>query len=328
MKGRLFIFGALALLLAGILFMVWDMFLNKPVSSPNPYDYDMKSLRTGDTAAVIYEELQSFTPAMTAVHGIALDRNDHIFICGENRVEEYDPAGNPVKKFDVNGVAGCIHVDSAGRIYTGFQDHVEIFDHSGKLLKKWKSCGSNAIITSIGVSGKNVFVADAGNKVVYQYDDNGTLLRKTGEKDPARNIPGFVIPSPYFDLGIGLQGELWVVNPGRHSFEQYNSEGDLVSSWGVASMAMDGFCGCCNPSNFAILSDGSFVTSEKGIERIKIYSPEGDFNHVVAGPDSFIEGTRGLDIAVDSKDRILVLDPEKKKVRFFTLKNGSVKQNN
>lgn len=328
MKGRLFIFGALALLLAGILFMIWDMFLTKPDSSPNPYDYNMKSLRTGDTAAITYEELQSFSPGINELHGITVDQNDHIYICGENSIEEYDLTGKLLNKFDVNGVAGCIHVDSAGRIYAGIKDHIEIFDHNGKLLKKWKSFGNDAIITSVGVSGKNVFVADAGNKVVYHCNDSGTLLRKTGEKDPARNIPGFVIPSPYFDLGIGIKGELWVVNPGRHSFEQYNREGDLVSSWGVSSMAMEGFCGCCNPSNFAILSDGSFVTSEKGIERIKIYSPEGDFNHVVAGPDSFIEGTRGLDIAVDSKDRILVLDPEKKKVRFFTLKNESAKQIN
>jgi sugar lactone lactonase YvrE len=328
MKGRLFIFGALALLLAGILFMVWDMFLNKPDSSPNPYEYDIKSLRAGDTAAIAYEELQSFSPGMNTLHGISVDRNDHIYICGENRIEEYDLTGKLLNKFEVNGVAGCIHVDSAGKIYAGIQDHIEVFDHNGKVLMKWKSCGSNAMITSIGVSDKQVFVADAGNKVVYQYDNMGTLLRKIGEKDPVRNIPGFVIPSPYFDLGIGIKGELWVVNPGRHRFEQYSNEGDLVSSWGLSSMTMEGFCGCCNPANFAILSDGSFVTSEKGIERIKIYSPEGDFNYVVAGPDSFIEGTRGLDLAVDSKNRIVVLDPEKKKVRFFTLKSGSAKQIN
>ena len=85
-------------------------------------------------------------------------------------------------------------------------------------------------------------------------------------------------------------------------------------------MSMEGFCGCCNPSNFAMLSDGSFVTSEKGIERIKVYGPGGIFRNVVAGPDSFIEGTRGIDLAVDAQDRILALDPEKKQIRIFTLK--------
>ncbi len=200
------------------------------------------------------------------------------------------------------------------------QDHVEIYDQKGRQLKTWNTCGEDAIITSIAAEGKDVYIADAGNKVVYQYDVTGAFHKKIGEKDPSRKIPGFVVPSPYFDLGIGRKGELWVVNPGRHHFEQYNGDGDIMSSWGEAGMSMDGFCGCCNPSNFAIFSDGSFVTSEKGIERIKIYGPDGVFKCMVAGPGSFVEGTRGLDLAVDSKNRILVLDPEKNQVRIFTLK--------
>jgi hypothetical protein len=38
---------------------------------------------------------------------------------------------------------------------------------------------------------------------------------------------------------------------------------------------------------------------------------------VVAGPESFEPQTVGLDLAVDSKDRIYVLDPKKKSVRIF-----------
>jgi len=85
-------------------------------------------------------------------------------------------------------------------------------------------------------------------------------------------------------------------------------------------MQLDGFGGCCNPSHVAMLSDGSFVTSEKGLERVKIHLPSGDFKSVVAAPSQFDEGTKGLDLAVDSKDRILVLDPSRKMVRIFELK--------
>ena len=70
----------------------------------------------------------------------------------------------------------------------------------------------------------------------------------------------------------------------------------------------------------AFMTDGSFVTSEKGIERIKVYGPDGIYKYLVASPDSFEEGTRGLDLAVDSQERILVLDPVKKKVRIFVKK--------
>ena len=82
-------------------------------------------------------------------------------------------------------------------------------------------------------------------------------------------------------------------------------------------MEIEGFCGCCNPSHFAILEDGSFVTSEKGIPRVKIYDRLGRLASVVAGSDRFDEGTVGLDLALDSAQRILVLDPARRAVRIF-----------
>ena len=322
MKRKIILSGALALLLAVILFMVWDMFYSKPGDNVNLYAYDLKSLKPGDTASIMYAEVEQFSTGLAAIHGIACDKSDRIYICGDNGVEIFDRTGKLESGFAIQGTANCIHVDVNGLIYLGMQDHIELFDHNGKLIKKWESPGGDAVITSIAVSGKDLFIADAGNKVVYHYDPQGTLIKKIGEKDPARGIPGFVIPSPYFDLGTDKSGELWVVNPGRHRFEKYNREGDLSSAWGESSMTMEGFCGCCNPSNFALMQDGSFVTSEKAIERIKVYWPNGIFRCLVAGPGSFIEGTKGLDLAVDSKDRILVLDPEKKLVRVFTLKKA------
>ncbi|MBT3799563.1 MAG: hypothetical protein HOG05_00275, partial [Bacteroidetes bacterium] len=51
--------------------------------------------------------------------------------------------------------------------------------------------------------------------------------------------------------------------------------------------------------------------------RVKIHLPSGDFKCLVAGPESFEEGTKGIDLAVDSKDRIIVLDPKKVEVRAY-----------
>jgi len=312
---------ALALLFAGVLFMAWDMFFRKPDKKSNPYEYDLKSLKTGDTSLISYAEVLHFDPGMPSISGIALDNQDRIYVCGENGVEIFDPEGKRESGFTIGGTAGCLHVGQGGTIYIGMQDHVETYSASGKLLKKWPPFAANSIVTSVAASGKNVFVADAGNKIVYSCDLLGKVLRKIGEKDPAKGIPGFVVPSPYFDLGVDQTGALWVVNPGRHHLEKYDPDGNISTVWGESTMSMEGFCGCCNPSHFALFPDGSFVTSEKAIERVKVYGPRGEFKYVVAGPDSFIEGTRGLDLAVDSKGRILVLDPEKKQVRVFVMKN-------
>ena len=47
--------------------------------------------------------------------------------------------------------------------------------------------GQKALLTSIAVSKNNVFVADAGNRIVYRYDTNGNLINRIGKKDEERN---------------------------------------------------------------------------------------------------------------------------------------------
>jgi hypothetical protein len=179
-----------------------------------------------------------------------------------------------------------------------------------------------------------VFVADAGNRIVLRYDPAGKLLGKIGKRDPGRHILGFVIPSPHFDLALTADGLLRVVNPGAHRIEAYTLDGDLEVFWGKHGEGIEGFCGCCNPANLAILPDGRFVTSEKGIPRVKIYAADGKFVGVVAGPETLaptetiLEETRPdhklpvFDVAADSRGRVLVLDPLAMKVRIFEKVQG------
>jgi len=210
---------------------------------------------------------------------------------------------------------------------------VEVYDHQAERLATWQSLGNGALLTSIAVSKKDVFVADAGNRIVIHYDTAGNVINHIGKKDIDKNIPGFVIPSPYFDLAVGHDGLLRVVNPGRHRIEAYTLNGDLEFWWGKFSTDLEGFTGCCNPVNFAILEDGNFVTCEKGLIRVKIYDSEGTFVGVVAGPQQLVEGgasricyfpaecqSGSFDVAIDSEGQIFVLDTIKNIVRIFTRK--------
>jgi sugar lactone lactonase YvrE len=320
MKQKRYIITGLLLLLVIVFFISKDLFFPKGDDNKNPYEYNLDDLKKSDSLVVAFKEIKQFAPGLDEIYGIAVDLSDRIYISGTNGFEIFDNSGKIEKRIPVEGIARSIHVDKTGKIFLGMEDHIEVFDDTGKRIGKWKSEGKNSILTSIAATSADVFVADAGEKVVYHYDLNGKLINRIGEKDPQNNIPGFVIPSPYFDIGISHSGQLWVVDPGRHTLMNFSFDGNRISSWGKASMGVDGFCGCCNPSNFAFLSDGSFITCEKGIERIKVYEPDGTYKYLVATPGSFEEGTRGMDLAVDSQDRILVLDPVKKKVRFFVKK--------
>ena len=154
------------------------------------------------------------------------------------------------------------------------EDHVEVYDADGSRLASWEPLGDETVLTSIAEHDGNVFVADAGHRIVLHYDTSGTLIGHIGEKDPDRNIPGFFIPSPHFDLAVSRDGLLRVVDPGRNRIDAYTLDGDLEFWWGKRSNDIDGFCGCCNPVNFALLPNSGFVTAEKGLERVKAYEKQ------------------------------------------------------
>lgn len=273
-----------------------------------------------DPALIGYDEIIKLKVDLNSLRAIAVDRDDLIYVAGDSALVVLQDSGREVSRFALGASAGCIAVSPEGRIYLGMKDHLRVLNKEGSRIGTWDKINSTAIITSIALTETEVFVADAGNKIVWRYDTSGKLLSKIGERNREEGKIGFVIPSPYFDVAIDRDGLLWVVNPGRHTLENYTSDGQLRSSWERTSVGLDGFCGCCNPIHMALLPNGSFVTSEKGIARVKIHDPTGEFRTVVAASELFAEGTVGLDLAVDAQERILVLDPKAGVIRIFVQK--------
>jgi hypothetical protein len=308
------------------------------------FTYDLSHLRKTDPALIQYEETGKIKTGFQDVFSIAVGPNEQIYIAGDKAIRVFNGNGSRLSEIKLTDSPRCLAVTDDGIIYVGMKDYVEVYDPKGVRKANWEKLGQNAVLTSIAVSGNNVFLADAGNRVVLRYDTSGKLINHIGKKDEDKNIPGFVVPSPYFDLAVASDGLLRVANPGRHQIEAYTFDGYLELSWGKPSTSIDGFSGCCNPVNFAILKDvrerpltdarrltGGFVTCEKGLPRVKIYDADGVFVGVVAGSELFAEHgkacppdgfsncqTGGLDVAVDSQGRVLVLDPDERAVRIFT----------
>ena len=113
-----------------------------------------------------------------------------------------------------------------------------------------------------------------------------------------------------------------MVNPGRHAFENYTFDGQLRGYWEKTDISIDGFSGCCNPAQMAVMPDGSFVTAEKGLVRIKIHKASGELLSVVAPPESFPGATKAPDLAVGPSGIIYAIDYEQNVIRVFQKKSN------
>ncbi|MGA2033572.1 MAG: hypothetical protein ABSG68_15055 [Thermoguttaceae bacterium] len=276
-----------------------------------------------DPALIQYRQTVQLALGLRHVRALALGPEDRIYVGGDRTVRVMAADGSRQREIGLSGEPQCLAVGGAegpapGRIYVGMQDHVEVFGADATAIAVWPKPAPNAVFTSIAAAEQDLFVADALNRIVWHYDLGGKLRNRIGAADAARKIPGFLVTSRYFDLAVGGDGLLYVVNPHALRIEAYTFQGDFESCWGKSAPDIDGFFGCCNPAHFAIAPDGRFVTAEKGAARIKMYSSQGKFQCVVAGPAQMSGTAAG--IAVDHRGRILVLDPIVPALRIFERK--------
>jgi hypothetical protein len=305
------------------------------------YDYGIEEYEKIDPALIAYEETGEIPTGMQDARAVAVGLEDRVYVAGDEAIHAFDSSGKPTAEIRLEGEPTCLAVGGPehafpGRIYVGAGRTVNVLDPDGKPFGAWEIPGEKVLPTSIAPAKDDVFVADFANRVVLRYDTSGQLVGRIGEHNKDRGIIGFVLPSPFFDVAVAAEDVLWAVNPGLRRLEAYTFDGNLELFWGESGTGVEGFFGCCNPAHLAILPDGSFVTAEKGLLRVKVYTADGQFDCVVAGPEHldtpagrrasppaesrFDHEYKAVDVAVDSRGRILILDPARAKVRVFQRK--------
>jgi sugar lactone lactonase YvrE len=314
--------GATAIVLTIVALAVWLVWQGtRPRNRGESFRYDISEIRKIDPKLMIGRELTPIPAGVTNPCALATDRSNRVYVGGDSAIAILEPDGHPIRQIPSDRPVTCLTVGPDGLIYAGHTATISVFAPDGAKRAEWTAPGTNSVITSVAVNDKFLFAADAGQRIVWRFDLAGNLLGRIGAKDKTGGFPGFFIPSPYFDLALGPDGALWIVDPGRHAFLHFSPEGEVLGSWERPGTDIEGFSGCCNPSHIAIRSDGSFVTTEKGLVRVKVHAVTGALIGVLAGPDHFGPDARGLDIAIDGNGRILILDPEKAVVLVFLLED-------
>jgi len=284
-------------------------------SAPNPFVYDVNDFKNVPDELIHFRETKNFKLGFEQATSITID-DDKLFVTGNSIIQVIDFSGQLFSEIKLSEKPKTVEVHE-GKIYVSVNNQIFVYDQNGSQLNKWESPAENSLITAISVYENNVFVADAGRRKVLRYSLQGEKLAEFDGKANEGVVHGFIIPSPYFDLDINSDGDLWVVNPGLHALENYTEDGNLREHWNNTTMQTEGFSGCCNPAHFTFLPDGRFVTSEKGLVRIKTYKPSGEFEGVVAAPSKFKDEGEAPDIATDSEGNIYALDYDRKMIRVF-----------
>ncbi len=289
-----------------------------PAGVPESFKYDDARYRKTDPSHVLYEEKTAIATGMAEPRGVAVDASGRIYVVGDETLAVFGPSGAELARARTGGRPACVAVAADGTVFVGMRDHLELWrgPPANTLGARWRSLGPKAIVTSIAVTNRAVYVFDAGNKAVVRFGVLGQILGRFGHE----GADSLVIYQTCGDVAALAEDLLFVTNPGRTRVQAHTMEGVLTSSWGEGTPRIEGFSPCCNPVNIAVLPDGSVVTAEKNIPRVKVHASSGRFVGVVAGAEEFAESKGLIDVAADARGRVLVLDPAAKAVRIFERK--------
>jgi len=198
-------------------------------------------------------------------------------------------------------------------IFASTIEMILIIGTDGRLKDEWGPFEDKSIITSVASNHSLVAYADAGNKMVVILDKQGSVKKIIGQNDGQ-----FILPSPYFDVALDAANNLYVANTGHRRIETRTTDGKLITQFGEPGMAAGAFCGCCNPAHFVVTPEG-FITSEKGINRIKILGKMGEFIEFVSSKNKFVPAIP-LDLASADGKTLYAANPSDSKLYVFRRK--------
>ncbi len=317
MDKRIIIIFILILAAIIVVIMARDVVSDNPGrKAGNPYELEIDTFKWVDPALIRYAEFRQIRLDLEEPRGLVY-RDGRIFLAGDKNLLVISPEGELISSHELPHKPYCITGIDNDLLGIGYKDRFGIYREDGTMVMESDAHSDASVFTAIAVRADRVYIADAGNRRVLIYDRDGNFKNEIRGETGDGTSHGFIVPSPNFHLEIDPGDNLWVANPGVHTLQHYNDQGDVIRSWKASTPKIEGFSGCCNPARFTFLPDGRFVTSEKGIVRIKVYSPAGEFESVVAAPLKFTEDGEAPDLAVDGQGNIIALDVDKRLIRFF-----------
>ena len=263
----------------------------------------------GRQAGQFAEELRS----------LATNRADCLYAAGDSKLAVFSPEGEFLRGWTTERPGYSIAVAADGQIYVGEEGQVERFDRTGKLLDTWRDADRLGLVTAIALVGDDVLIADTQGRCIRRYDQRGNWRSDAGKDN---RMKGFLVPNRYLDFAVDARGVIHAANAGMHRVEHYSVAGQLLGQFGrFDGVDPAGFPGCCNPTNIALTPQGQIVVTEKAGPRVKVYTADGELLTVVADRD-FDPNCKNMDVAIDSRGRIYVVDTVRLQIVVYEPETG------
>jgi hypothetical protein len=298
---------AAAVIIVFVAFIIYDMSGDKLFADKT----DATIVNNVEAPAAAWQNSSTIDFPEGKLKAIATTTDGRIVAAGETFLTLLDEYKNREWTVDPGAPVTALAVYE-NTIYAATQSTIHLFSLDGTALTEWGPYEDKSIITSISANNGYVVFSDAGTKRVYILTHDGSLTSFFGHEGER-----FIIPSAYFDIKIMPDNTLHVVNPGKTRIETRDLKGNILTLFGEPGTANEAFVPCCNPSHFAMFGDSLFVTSEKSIHRIKIYSSDGLLKEFVSVPGQF-ESALPFDLATGTAGEIYAASEYDSKIFIFT----------
>jgi len=192
-----------------------------------------------------------------------------IYAALSNKISVFDLSCKHQYDFRIKPEVRDIIVEDS-TIYLLYPAGIELYSLEGEKKGGWEACSDNSDYCSFTTTNDYVFVTDAENKNICQYNKQGQLVRFI--KSPQ----GFIIPSYSFGI-VNINDTIYCSNSGRYKIESYTIDGKFIASFGKSGVQAGEFAGCCNPVYLEKTSKGNILLLKKESLVFHVMAEMGNF---------------------------------------------------
>ncbi|WP_179216003.1 InlB B-repeat-containing protein, partial [Paenibacillus sp. MY03] len=206
-------------------------------------------------------------------YGLSVDAQGRLYMTNDSALLRFDPATNVVEQLNEWSYLsnpGEIAVDTEGYIYVANTSayHIAKFDASGEKVLEMEGAMSPGSFyfrpTTIAVDSARGIVYSGDSTNIQTFNLDGVHLQESwGE--PEGGAFGFIS-----GMAVDGEGNLFVTDGVNSRIQKFNSDGELIASWGAPGKGEGEFYGL---AAIAVDRAGNVYVTETGNHRVQKFAP-------------------------------------------------------